>query len=62
VIELVGKGYTNNAIARSLGCTRRTVEFHLSNAYERLGAGCRTEAVVAAMRLGYLSSDPDRST
>jgi DNA-binding CsgD family transcriptional regulator len=53
VLRLVAAGATNDAIARQLGRVARTVEFHLANARAKLHANSRTQAVVAALRLGY---------
>lgn len=41
VLEGVVKGQTNAAIARSLGCTERTVKFHVSNLLRKAGATSR---------------------
>ena len=60
VLEHISSGQTNNAVARALGCTARTIEFHLANIYEKLAVASRTEAVAAAFRLGLLPSDRAR--
>lgn len=46
VIELLLQGKGNKQIAVSLGVSTRTVEFHLSNIYKKLGVASRTEAVL----------------
>ena len=43
VVELARMGLDNNQIAGKLSLTRRTVEFHLTNAYRKLGINSRTE-------------------
>jgi len=54
VLSAAADGATNREIAARLGISAKTVEFHLSGAYRRLGAGNRTEAVTIARDLGIL--------
>ena len=42
------RGKTSGEIAKILGLTKRTVDFHIDNARTKLGAATRTEAVVKA--------------
>lgn len=44
VLELVSRGMTNRAVARTLWVTSETVKFHLSNVYRKLGVSNRAEA------------------
>ncbi|MEZ0396607.1 MAG: helix-turn-helix transcriptional regulator [Anaerolineales bacterium] len=46
VIELLLQGKSNKQIAAALHLSGRTVEFHLSNIYAKLGVASRTEAVL----------------
>jgi len=46
VIALLLLGKSNKQIALELGTAQRTVEFHLSNIYTKLGATSRTEAAL----------------
>jgi DNA-binding NarL/FixJ family response regulator len=57
VLTLVGKGDTNKAIAVQLGISDRTVQGHLAHIFNKLQASSRTEAVMRAVSLGWLSSD-----
>ena len=54
VLGLVALGEGNDAIARALRITERTVKFHLQNAYRKLGARNRTEAAALARREGVI--------
>jgi DNA-binding NarL/FixJ family response regulator len=54
VLALVAEGLTNRAIGRKLGISDRTVQGHLANIFGKLGASSRTEAVMAAVKLGWI--------
>ena len=43
---LVARGSRNDAIAGELGVSAKTVEWHLSNVYRKLGVGSRTELAI----------------
>jgi DNA-binding NarL/FixJ family response regulator len=55
VLELAAKGYTNKAIGVQLGISDRTVQGHLAHIFDKLQAGSRTEAVMRAVSLGWIS-------
>jgi NarL family two-component system response regulator LiaR len=55
VLRLAGKGMTNREIASDLTISIRTVQVHLSNVFSKLGVGSRTEAVLYALRMGWLT-------
>jgi len=48
VLMLLGRGYANKTIARTLGIGENTVKFHLKNIYTKLGVERRREAVDVA--------------
>jgi DNA-binding NarL/FixJ family response regulator len=52
VLRLLIGGQSNKAIARELDISPSTVRTHVEALFERLGAHNRTQAVVAAARLG----------
>lgn len=54
VLGLLARGKQNKEIAAELEITERTVKFHLSAIYAKLGAGNRTEAVRVALQLGLV--------
>lgn len=59
VLHLLGEGYTNKEIARTLNITERTAKAHLSAILDALNAENRTQAVVAAQRAGLI--EPPRA-
>jgi two-component system, NarL family, nitrate/nitrite response regulator NarL len=61
VLRLLGEGYTNKGIAKALEITERTAKAHVAALFEALGADNRTQAVIAAQRLGYLAAAPARA-
>lgn len=54
VLQQLAKGLTNAQIAHALGITERTVRFHIENLFSRLQVDNRIEAVMKAMRLGWV--------
>ena len=50
ILDLVAEGRTSKEIAVTLGISESTVNWHLANAFERLGASSRAEAVARAIR------------
>lgn len=57
VLALVAKGFTNKAIGLQLHISDRTVQGHLAHIFAKLQANSRTEAVMRAVSLGWLSAD-----
>jgi DNA-binding NarL/FixJ family response regulator len=57
VLRLAAQGLTNYDIAQQLCISVRTVESHLTNTYGKLDVGSRTEAVVYAMRQGWIPQE-----
>ena len=53
-LELMAKGLTNPQIADRLVISASTVNFHVHNVLDKLGAKTRTEAVVIAAREGLI--------
>ncbi len=52
VLTHLVKGWTNLKMARELGVSERTVRFHLSNIYDKLGVASRAETIAWAIRQG----------
>jgi NarL family two-component system response regulator LiaR len=57
VLRLAAKGLSNRDIAQVLYLSTRTVQTHLSTVFTKMEVGSRTEAVVQALRKGWLSLD-----
>jgi len=55
VIRLAGRGMSNKDIAEELSLSVRTVQAHLGNIFNKLGVGSRTEAVLYALKKGWVA-------
>lgn len=60
VLRLAAKGFTNKAIGIQLGISDRTVQGHLAHIFAKMHAGSRTEAVMRAVSLGWISQSVDK--
>ncbi len=54
VLEMLGSGLGNKAIAKGLHISDHTVKFHVSSIFGKLGVSSRTEAVTVGVRLGLI--------
>ena len=54
VLRLIRDGYKNKQIADQLSISENTVNFHIKNIVDKLGAKDRTHAVTIAVRRGLL--------
>ena len=55
VLKMAAGGMSNSAIAEKLHVSTRTVESHLGAIFDKLGVGSRMEAVIQAMKKGWLT-------
>ncbi len=55
VLKLASKGLKNQDIADELCLSVRTVQTHLSNIFGKMAVGSRTEAVLEALKRGWLT-------
>jgi NarL family two-component system response regulator LiaR len=55
VLRLAATGVSNKDIAQQLFLSPRTVQVHLGNIFSKLGVASRTEAVLFALRKGWLT-------
>lgn len=56
VLRLVAAGFSNRQIARALSISERTVKFHVTAIFNKLGAENRAQAVAIAAERGLLPS------
>jgi NarL family two-component system response regulator LiaR len=57
ILRLAARGSSNQDIATRLYLSRRTVQAHLANIFRKMDVGSRTEAVLQALRNGWLNLD-----
>jgi DNA-binding CsgD family transcriptional regulator len=57
VLSRAARGGSSREIADELFVSQRTVEFHLGNAYAKLGSHNRIQALQQARRLGVLGDE-----
>ncbi len=57
ILRLAARGMSNQDIAAQLYLSRRTVQAHLANIFRKMDVGSRTEAVLRALRQGWLGMD-----
>ncbi len=56
ILKLVGRGLSNKQIGEELFISDRTVQAHLSNIFSKLNVNSRTEAVMYAVRKGWITT------
>ena len=54
VLEAVAQGWSNKEVSEALHISPHTVQVHLSNIFGKLGVRTRTEAVLYAIRQGWV--------
>lgn len=54
VLGLVARGRSNKQIARDLAITERTIKFHMTSIFNKLGADNRAQAIAIAAQRGLL--------
>jgi len=57
ILRLAAKGMSNKNIANVLFLSVRTVKAHLTNIFNKMGCGCRTDAIIKGLREGYITLD-----
>jgi len=55
VLQLLANGLSNQAIAEALFISDRTVQTHLTSIFAKMGVASRLEAVLTAIRCGWLT-------
>lgn len=59
VLALIATLASNRAIATALGCSVKTVEFHVSNIFRKTSTASRLELVVKLLGAGTAANAPD---
>jgi DNA-binding NarL/FixJ family response regulator len=54
VLRLIAEGLSNKQISRALGITERTVKFHVTSIFNKLGAENRAQAAALAIQQGLV--------
>ncbi|MDP2931093.1 MAG: response regulator transcription factor, partial [Chloroflexota bacterium] len=57
ILKLAAKGMSNKDIANIAFLNVRTVKAHLTNIFNKMGVGSRTDAIIKALREGYITLD-----
>jgi len=57
ILRLASRGMSNKDIADVLFLSLRTVKAHLTNIFNKMGCGCRTDAIIKGLREGYITLD-----
>ena len=55
VLQCLARGQSNRAIAEALYVSERTIQTHLTSIFAKMGVASRLEAVLAAIRRGWLT-------
>jgi len=55
ILQLLARGLSNQAIADTLSISDRTVQSHLTRLFSKMNVSSRLEAVLAGIRLGWLT-------
>jgi len=55
ILRLASRGMSNKDIANALFLSVRTVKAHLTNIFNKMGVGCRTDAIVKGFREGFIN-------
>ena len=58
VLQLLADGMSVANISKKLYVSESTAKTHISKLYEKLGAGNRAQALMTALKLGLLQTDP----
>jgi len=57
VLKFAAKGLSNKEIAFELGVSPRTIQSHLASIFSKLGVNSRTQAVIFALKKGFIKQD-----
>ncbi|MFH1382791.1 MAG: response regulator transcription factor [Chloroflexota bacterium] len=57
ILRAAAKGMSNKDIASALFVSLRTVKAHLTNIFNKMGCGSRTDAIIKGLKQGYITLD-----
>jgi len=57
ILRLAAKGMSNKDIANAVFLNVRTVKAHLTNIFNKMGVGSRTDAIIKGLKEGYITLD-----
>lgn len=57
VLSLISEGYSSRSVSEILTVSKRTIDFHLANVYDKLGVHNRVQALFVAGKLGLLNKE-----
>ena len=57
ILSLIVEGYSSKQVAEQLFVSKRTVDFHLDNVFQKLNVHNRMQALQKATRMGLLLMD-----
>ena len=57
ILKMAAHGLSNQEVADKLFLSRRTIQAHLANIFRKMDVGSRTEAVLQALKKGWLGLD-----
>jgi len=55
VLKVAAKGVSNKDIAHTLFISERTVQSHMRSIFNKLGVGCRSEAILCGLKKGWFT-------
>lgn len=58
VLSLISQGHSSKEVAEDLFVSKRTVDFHLANIYDKLNVNNRVQAYREAKRMGLVLFEP----
>ena len=58
ILVLIAQGLRSIDAAEALSVSKRTVDFHLANVYEKLGVSNRISALARASHMGLVQFEP----
>ena len=57
VLKSAAKGMSNKDVGKALFISERTVQAHMRSIFNKLGFGCRSEAILYALKKGWFTID-----